>query len=149
MIKLRCGGCGNRELERKNMRGVLRSPWKDYPFVFLTKDLELWHCPKCNETPYESGDPDRVDEAMEASIRDQASQFIDIIKGKAGCSIEEMANRIGISPEYLSSIRSQKKTPSFTVWNVLKVIASDPKAMFAHFDPRIDPVAANLLLRRA
>ena len=146
---MRCGKCGNRELERRNMNGILKTHWKDYPIVHLTKDLELWHCPKCGETPYEGRDPKRVDEAVEATVRDQASQFIDIIRSKADCSVEELATRIGVTPEYLSTIRSQKRTPSFAVWNVLKAIATDPKAMFPHFDPGIDPARANLLLRRA
>lgn len=147
-IKMRCGACGNQDLERLNVNGILKTPWKDYPVVHLTKDLELWHCSKCGENPYEGADPARVDEAVEASVRDQASQFIDIIRSKTDLSMEEIARRIGISPEYLSTIRTQKKTPSFTVWNVLKAIATDPKAMMLRFDPGLDPASANLLLRR-
>lgn len=146
-VKIRCGECGNRDLERRNMKGVLKTPWKDFPTVYLTKDLELWHCPRCGNTPYEGHDPERVDEAVEASVRDQASQFIDIIRSKADLSMEELARRIGISREYMSGIRSQKRTPSFTVWNVLKAIATDPKAMIERFDPELDPADANLLLR--
>lgn len=146
--KLRCGNCGNRALERLNFNGVLKTHWKDYPLVHLTTDLELWHCPKCDETPYESGDPARVDEALEASVRDQASQFIDIIRSKANYSTERLARSIGITPEYLSSIRSQKRTPSFAIWNVLKAIAADPVLMLMRFDPETDPLEANLLLRK-
>jgi transcriptional regulator with XRE-family HTH domain len=143
----RCGGCGAKAYARKNVRGWRDSPWKDFPGYLLTVDLVLWTCGECGETASVSGDPERTDEAVEASIRDQASQFLDIIKSKSGLSFEEIARRLGVAPSWLSSIRSKKATSSFQLWNVLKVVAIDPKLMTERMRPDYDILAENLLLR--
>ncbi len=143
----RCGGCGAKAYARKNVKGWRDSPWKDFPGVLLTVDLVLWACRECGETASGPGDPERTDEAVEASVRDQASQFLDIIKSKSGLSFEEMARRLGVAPSWLSSIRSKKVTPSFQLWNVLKVVAIDPKLMTERMRPDYDILAENLLLR--
>jgi len=40
-----------------------------------------------------------------------------------------------------------KKTPSFHLWNVLKLLAIEPKVMIERLDPDYDISGENLLLR--
>lgn len=143
----KCGECGARAFALKNVRGQWKHPWKDFPSVYITKDLELWVCQECGNTASTLGDPEKTDAAVETSIRDQASQFLDIIKSKSGLTFEEIATRIGVDPSWLSSLRSKKATPSFHLWNLLKVTAIDPKIMTERLDPNYDIVAQNILLR--
>jgi len=142
-----CGECGAKAYTRKNMKGHWKHPWKDFPSVFFTEDLVLWSCGECGSYAVTGGDTQKIDQAAEASIRNQASQFLDIIKSKSGLSFEEIASRIGVAPSYLSSLRTKKKTPSFHLWNVLKVMAIDPKQMTDRLDPDYDIEAENILLR--
>ena len=147
MTNKRCGECGAKGFVQKNVRGLWRHPWKDYPSVHLTRDLELWVCQECGNTASTVGDAQKTDAAIEASIRDQTSQFLDIIKSKSGLKFEEIATRLGVDPSWISSLRSQRATPSFHLWNLLKVTAIDPKVMTERLDPSFDIVGNNVLLR--
>ncbi len=143
----KCGECGHQGYERRNLKGKGAFPWKDFPVVYLTQDLELWVCGKCGNRAVLRGDSQKTDEALEASVRDQISQFIDIIKSKSGLSLEEISHKTGISYTYLSTLRNKKRTPSFQVWNYLKMIAGKPKEMLELADPGRDIRKENLLLR--
>jgi DNA-binding transcriptional regulator YiaG len=143
----RCGKCGEQTLKKINVNGVASFPWKDFPAVFITRDLELWTCASCGETAMTRGDAQRTDEAIEGTIRDQTSQFIDIIKSKAGVTGIVLAEMVGVSPTYLSSLHSGKRTPSFQLWNLLKMIAMDPTKMTSMANPHRDIRKETLLLR--
>lgn len=146
-LKLRCGECGDRKFERKNVKGQFSAPWRDFSRAYLTKDLNLLICGNCGNYAIVDDDAKKIDESIESSIRDQAAQFIDIIKSKTGISSATLAFTIGISPEYLSTIYNQKQTPKFQLWNLLKVIAGDPVKLIAELDPNRDFRKENLLLR--
>lgn len=143
----RCGECGEKIFKRRNLNGSVSMPWRDFPIAYVTKDLELWTCENCGNYVITAGDAEKIDAAVEASIRDQTSQFIDIIKSKSGKSLEELSAIIGISPQYLSNIRNEKRTPSFHLWNLLKIIAICPKDLIQKMDPSLDIRKENLLLR--
>ena len=147
LSKKACGECGAKAYARRAVSGHWKHPWKDFPSVFVTEELVLWVCGECGCSAVTQGDAERIDSAVEASIRDQASQFLDVIKSKSGLSFEEIAGRLGVAPSYLSSLRSKRKTPSFHLWNVLKVMAIDPKQMAERLDPNLDIEAENILLR--
>jgi len=117
------------------------------PRVFLMVDLNLWKCKACGASAVTPGNAARIDAAVEESIRAQASQFLDVIKSKSGLSFDEIGARLGTAPSYLSSLRTMKKTPSFHLWNVLKLLAIEPKVMIERLDPDYDISGENLLLR--
>jgi DNA-binding transcriptional regulator YiaG len=145
--KLRCGECGERRFERQNVKGQFSTPWRDFPHAYLTKDLRLLVCGNCANYAIDDDDADQIDLAMDASVRDQTSQFIDVIKSKANITAMKLASLVGITPEYLSMIYNGKRTPSFQVWNLLKLVATDPVKLTAELDPGWDIRKKNLLLR--
>jgi len=145
--KLRCGECGERKFKRQNVKGKFSAPWRDFPCAYLTKNLDLLICGNCDNYAIIDDDADKMDVAMDASVRDQTSQFIDVIKSKADISSIKLASIIGITPEYLSMIYNAKRTPSFQVWNFLKLVATDPVKLTAELDPTWDIRKENLFLR--
>ena len=144
--KRRCGECGERQLAAKNVRGKYQTPWRDFPVVFVTCDLELWECGHCGNHVQIGGDGAKIDAACEQSVRDQAAQFIDVIRSKTGITSGQLAECLGVSPQHLSSVHSGKFRPSFSLWNFLKTIATDPVAMLRRVAPTLDVVQENILL---
>lgn len=115
----------------------------------MTEDFYVWRCNHCQAEASAAGSGAEADAAIERSLRNQTAQFLEVIKSRSGLSYEEIAKRIGVSPPYLSNLKGQKKTPSFAVWNVLKMCAKDPDMIKDVLDPEYDIEAANILLRRA
>ena len=144
---VRCGECGERKSQLKNVKGIMTTPWKDYPVAYVTKDLELLVCHSCGNIIISGEDTKKVDTAVEASVRDQTAQFIDIIKSKGQISVEDLAGIIGVSYQYLSSLHTRNKTPSFQLWNLLKVMTISPNEMIRMLDPNFDIRKENILLR--
>ncbi len=147
LSKKRCGECGEKAYERRAIRGHWKKPWKDFPSVFLTKQLELWVCRACKSHAVSSADAIRIDEAIDASVRDQAAQFLQVIKSKSGLKFEIIAERLGYSPNYIASLNNLNATPSFKLWNQLKSISVNPKSEMELLDPNFDIIKQNLLLR--
>lgn len=115
--------------------------------MFLTKKLELWVCGSCQAEAILPGEAQKIDAAIEGSIRSQVAQFLQIIHAKSGLTYETMALRLGYSSAYISSLKNQNKTPSFKIWNQLKAIAISPKTEMDKLDPDFDIIKHNLLLR--
>jgi len=147
-MNVRCGECGKREFEVQNVNGKFSAPWKTFPKVFLTKDLELPICLNCGNYIIVGDAADRINAALEASIRDQTAQFLTIIKSKAGITAAKLGELVGVSAEYLSLLGSEKRTPTYKVWNLLKIIARDPKRISLEMEPNWDLRKENLLLHR-
>ncbi|MCX6128100.1 MAG: hypothetical protein NTX25_03430 [Proteobacteria bacterium] len=104
-------------------------------------------CGNCGNYAIIDDEAEKIDQAMEASVRDQASQFIDIIKSKADITAIKLSELVGVTPEYLSMLSNQKNTPSYRTWNMLKLIATDPKKLTQELDPNWDIRKEKLLLR--
>lgn len=147
LSKKRCGNCGSRAYKLQSMTGHWKKPWKDFPSVFLTKDLDLWVCQECSAYASTPGDAEAIDFAVESSIKNQVSQFLTIIHSKSGLSYEVIASRLGYSPGYISSLKNENKLPAFKLWNQLKSISTDPLNELKKLDPDFDIIENNLLLR--
>jgi len=143
----KCGECGQKGYAKQAIKGHWKKPWKDFPSVFLTKNLEVWMCSHCDTYASASADAAKIDEAIESSIRDQVSQFLDIIHSKSGLTFEVIAKRLGYSPSYISTLRQKNATPAFKLWNQLKSVSIDPKKEMANLDPEFDIIENNILLR--
>jgi hypothetical protein len=143
----RCGECGQNAYAKQSIKGQWKKPWKDFPSVFLTKSLEIWVCSACGCYASASADAARIDEALESSIRDQISQFLDVIHSKSGLTFEVIAQRLGYSASYVSTLRQRNATPAFKLWNQLKSISINPKQEMANLDPDYDIIENNILLR--
>lgn len=68
-------------------------------------------------------DSRKLDQAAEDSILDQVHIFIDRIIKRENCTQVELAQRLGVTSQYLSSIKNGTNIPGFQTFNFLKVLA--------------------------
>lgn len=131
----RCGNCGSSEVMEQKTTGPF--PWKDFPAAFLLEPLSLLTCDKCGEHLLRHSDTERLDKALEESIRTITRTLIHEILRREGCTQEELALRIGITPQHLSHLKSGTKTAGFQTFNFLKTIYLDEVA-FDKANPQIN-----------
>lgn len=129
----RCGECGSKEVSVKNQRGK-PFPWRDYPAVFLAKDLRVLECDLCHNQILSGTDVTKLTDALVESVSENTAMFIETVLTREKCTQVELATRLGVTPEYLSEIKSGRKQPGFQTYNFLKTLASDPRS-FAVSDP--------------
>ena len=103
--------------------------------MIKNKNLRISNCNAHAVTP---GDAEKIDRAIEGSIRDQTSQYLEIIKAKSGLTFEQIAIRVGKAPSYISSLYNQKKSPAFGLWKQSKSAAMDPVEEMSRLDPNLD-----------
>lgn len=124
---MRCGECGSKHLQQQSVKGRSFS-FKDYSSVMVTQPLELKVCQNCDNIIIKAGEGEAVDRAIQASIAEQVRIAIEAIKNKHACEQKEIALRLGVSPEYLSEVKSGRSVPSFQLFNFLKTMAMDDEA---------------------
>lgn len=127
---MRCGECGSKNIKIRNVAGKTFR-WKDFSKVTLSQKLELNVCQECENVILLLADGEKLDTAIEASVFEQVRLAISAIKENQGCDQKDIAERLGISPEYLSEIKNGRQTPSFQLFNFLKTLALDRKAFEA------------------
>jgi hypothetical protein len=120
----RCGNCGSSEIKKIAGTG-LALPWRDYPSVRLIEPFECLRCQHCNELLLNASQLRQLDNVVEQSITANIKYFIQKIVDREKCEQREIAIHIGLSPEYLSEIKSGRKIPSFQTFNFLKILALD------------------------
>lgn len=145
----RCGECGEKGFTLEKIHGIWNRPWKDFPVVFMNKDHFVWQCNNCKNEAVSGALDGQEDALIEGVIRSQASQFLDIIKSKSGLKIDEIAKRLGFTPNHISDIRGERKTPSYSLWSMLKLCARYPEHLKDGdvLDPKFNIEDANILLR--
>jgi hypothetical protein len=126
MKNKRCGNCGSFEITKNKINGPFR--WKDYPMVYLASPIQLHQCNACGETMRLPGDSEKVDHAVEESLRGYRQFFISKILERENCKQIDLAARLGVSPEYLSSLKAGSKIPSFQTFNFLRTLAMNEGA---------------------
>lgn len=129
----RCGNCGSKELSLVNLRGRPHQ-WVDYPAVYLLEDVNVLECQHCGNLVLSSKDIDKISDACEGSIKAMTHFFIEKIVEREQCSQVDLAAHLGITPQYLATIKSGKKIPKFNVFNFLKTLAFSEKS-FKVSDP--------------
>ena len=127
-----CGNCGKKTMRIQSVDGPF--PWKDFSGVHLLEPIELLKCSHCGEIGYRPNDTGIIDRSVEATIRTIAGKFIETIISREECSQILLAARVGITPEYLSGIKTGTRTPGFQTFNILKILAENPTA-FVISDP--------------
>lgn len=124
--KYRCGNCGSNEVSFSDTTGPF--PWKDYPAACLIKPISLLTCEKCGEHVLRHADIDSLDKAIEESLIEFTRTLITEITAREDCTQEELALRLGITPQHLSALKSGAKIPGWQTFNFLKILYLDEKA---------------------
>jgi len=126
MKNRRCGNCGSFKIKKVAYHGPF--PWKDYPQIYLVRPFKMDQCQVCGETMGPVGEGEKIDRAIEESIRAQVRLFIDKITKREKCKQIDLAERLGVTPEYLSALKTGAKIPAFQTFNFLKVLAVNEQA---------------------
>jgi hypothetical protein len=135
MKKKRCGNCGSFEIRKKKTSGPF--PWKDYASIYLNHPVEVTSCEKCGETMGDLADSAQIDTSIEQTIRENVKDFISRILENEECQQIDLAGRVGITPEHLSTLKSGSKIPGFQTYNFLKILSFNHEA-FEIADPKLD-----------
>lgn len=122
-----CPHCGN-PLENINVEGKA-FPWKDFPYVKISSEMFVLGCEPCGELMISGDDTELFDEILENSIKIECEKFIIKIKANLNIKQKELAKKIGITEVYMSGLAGKKKIPSYHIFNLLKILANEPKAM--------------------
>ena len=133
----KCGQCGSNEIKESDVKGK-SFPFRDYPAVQLMKSTRFAQCRSCGEVLLSLPDAKKLDLLLEKSITLQINSFIDTVMTREKCKQADVSAHIGVSPEYLSEIKSGRKLPKFQTFNFLKTLAFDPVS-FAVSDPAYLP----------
>jgi hypothetical protein len=133
----RCGQCGSKEIKESDVKGK-SFPFRDFPAALVVKSAKFLQCQKCGETILSVSDTKKMDSLLEESITLQINHFIDTVMTRENCKQSDVAAHIGVSPEYLSEIKSGRKIPKFQTFNFLKTLACEPSS-FAVSDPAYVP----------
>jgi len=129
----RCGNCGSKNVKVINSTGPF--VWKDFPSVFLNDSIPMPACQDCQESILSLDVGPKIDKLIESSITSHVQTFIRSIIEREGTMQTTLSERLGVTPEYLSEIKSGRKLPSFQTYNFLKILALDKKA-YSLSDPK-------------
>ena len=124
-IPKRCGNCGSEHLVELGAKDQLTLPWRDYPSVVLVKPIDGFRCTDCGEFILNASQAKALDTKVTDAIIEQVQSFIAAIIKRESCEQKQIASHIGVSPEYLSEIKSGRKIPKFQTFNFLKTLALD------------------------
>ena len=122
----RCGNCGSNKLVEANSYGPF--VWRDFPAIQTLKSMHILKCSSCSETITSLSAGPKLDQLIEESICENIRKFITKIIEREDTLQIDLSHRLGVTPEYLSEIKSGRKIPSFQTYNFLKVLALDEKA---------------------
>jgi hypothetical protein len=137
-VKRPCGSCGSEAIKIVNLKDSwVDEPWKDFPRVYISCDLEQYRCSKCGELAGTRSSAKAFDKAAEESIKDQVSYFINRIKSKTKLRLKEIAERIPMGYQHLSDLRNRRSFPSYHYWGLLYSMYKNPD-LLDQFDPRTE-----------
>ena len=133
---MNCGNCGSKSLSRVNQKGKL-CQWTDYPSIPLLFDFIATECSICGNVSFTHDDLEKRDAACKASVKKIVRKLIEMTLDREQIDQIVLADRLGVSPIYLSSIKNGKKTPAFKLFNLLKILALSEQG-YAISDPKLD-----------
>lgn len=121
---LTCGG----SVKRKNIKGAT-FPWKDFPVVGLCFDVFLMVCENCGEFSVRRSETEALDKALEDSIKQKTADNLRLLMKKLNLNQKGLAEKVGITPVYLSELIRGKKTPSFNFYKLIEIYSFQPDLM--------------------
>ncbi len=122
----RCGECGSTHLKLQNIKGSMH-PWRSYSQVELLCDQNALVCQNCQNQILSTKDFLRLDKNIEASLKIKAEQAITFLIKSLGLNQEQIGEALGITPEYVSMVKSGSKILSSTTMNLLLSYVEHPE----------------------
>ncbi|MEK2646448.1 type II toxin-antitoxin system MqsA family antitoxin [Bdellovibrio sp. BCCA] len=121
--KMQCPVCGGL-VEKKNIKGKTFQ-WKWFSEVPVLSNYYLPVCSKCGEMFINPEAARSLDIFLKDSVLSATKEFLRKLKENSKLSQKELADDIGISEVYLSSLIGGKKVPSLSVFNLIKITAKN------------------------
>lgn len=122
----RCGNCGSFDIKKMPTNGPF--PWKDYPKVFLISPISLHQCQVCGEQMGPLGEGDKIDKAIEGTIKSLVRYYIESIMKREKCKQVDLAEHLGLTPEHLSALKRGVKIPCYHTFMILKTLTGSEQA---------------------
>lgn len=122
----RCGMCGSTNLKSENIKGA-HYPWRDHLFVELSYDQEVLVCQNCQNRVMSSKNIIELESNIRKSLWDKIKFAINKLTQEYGLSQEQLAEALGLTPQYISMVKTGKKLFSFTAFNLLQSYAEHPE----------------------
>lgn len=132
----RCGNCGSTDVQMADAKGH-SFPWKDYPMAYVSQSHSFLHCQNCGTFLFKAGETKILDRLLEESLAGQIQFFIQSILEREKCEQKELAQHVGVTPEYLSELK-RGRIPKFQTFNFLKTLAMSGRKVFEVSSPDYD-----------
>lgn len=139
-LKRPCGECGKKAIQQANLKNTwVNEPWKDFPRVFISKELMQFRCANCGAIAGTRATAVAFDIAVRESIQDQVSHFITRVKQQSKLHLVEIAERIPMGYQHLSDLKNHRSFPSYHYWGLLYSLCKNPD-LLDQLDPRGDDI---------
>lgn len=125
--KNNCRVCGGR-LTIKDLKGNVM-PWKEFLHVELISSFKIETCDACEDFMLSGVQIKQLDIKIEESIREKTSAFLKALKHSSGLSQKLLSKRIGVTDAYLSGLIGKKKTASYQIFNLIKILSNNPETL--------------------
>lgn len=126
-----CYFCGEGTIAVRNVRGH-ELPYKDARAVRIEQDVEVPTCDICGEMLPDEAATGKLEKALSVSYasmrRRQLLEEIDRILAELDISQTELERILGVSPGYVSKIKTGRRTPEPVLFRFLHLLNSDPRA---------------------
>ncbi len=132
----RCGQCGSIDIQFADIRGSA-FPWRDFAAVYVNQSHSFLRCQKCGSFIFRAGETKILDSLIEESLVSQVRTFIETIVSRESCDQKELAQHVGVTPEYLSELKGGR-VPKFQTFNFLKTLAISSRKTFKVSSPGYD-----------
>lgn len=132
----RCGECGSTDIQKAEVKGAA-FPWRDFAAVYVSQPHSFLRCQNCGNFIFKAGETKELDRLLEDSLVSQVKFFIETIVKRESCDQKELAQHIGVTPEYLSELKGGR-VPKFQTFNFLKTLAMSSRKVFEVSSPDYD-----------
>ena len=122
-----CAECGERAVAPRAVGGRT-SPWKHFPSLPVSADLEIPTCSKCGAEWIDRKTAEKIDAALARAAGERLSNVARHAIEVLGDSFNQrdLERDLGLSAGYLSKVKHGKETPSASLVALLTLLAARP-----------------------
>lgn len=117
-----CTNCEKKTVEIGNLKGSLFK-WKGLHPIKIGENFNTKICTSCGDFSIKRKDVGKFDEIISHSVTRVTVELLETIAEVTKASDRLIAKKIGITPQYMSEIKTGKKLPSSTLFSLIKLSA--------------------------